>query len=68
MPGKMLQKLLAFELQTHDLSRLNINPMQLKYPFCNINADYAMLHDGSSGLPVKNFMFLPIWHLDAVGP
>ena len=66
--GKMLQKLLALELQIHDLSRFNIHPVQLKYPLCNVNADYGMLHDGSSGLPVKNDMFLQIWHFDAVGP
>jgi len=55
--GKVLQKLLALELHTHDLSGLLFNPVQLKHPLRRIHANYcfANIHVGPSGLPVKNF-------------
>jgi hypothetical protein len=53
--GEVLEELLALELQAHDFSGLLIDPVQLKHPLGDINADYvfATIHFGPSGLPVK---------------
>jgi hypothetical protein len=50
--GEMLHKPLTFELHTHDLSALLIDPVQLKHPLGNVNANYcfAVIHLGPSGL------------------
>jgi hypothetical protein len=53
--GKVFEELLTPKLQVHDFSGLPIDPVQLKYPFGDINAHYvfATIHFGPSGLPVK---------------
>ena len=57
--GKVLQELCPCQLQTHDLARLHIDPVQLKHPSRRIHADdrSASLHLGPSGLPVKSSLF-----------
>ena len=69
-PGrKVRQKLLALELQTHDLSSLLVNPVQLKNSLRRIHTNdcFASIHLGPSGLPVK-ISFFHFGHFDAVGP
>ena len=56
--GKVFEKLLALELQAHDLSALHVDPVQLEYSLGDIEAHYcfATIHSGPSGLPVKIFI------------
>ena len=60
--GKVLQELLALELHTHGFAGLRVEPVQLKNPLGNVNADdrFASIHLGPSGLPVKICVSSPL--------
>ena len=65
-----LEKSITLELQTSNLTRFLVYPVQLKHKFGNSDTNdcFANTHVGPFGLPVEITMALHLGHFDAVGP